>query len=189
MKIPKMLLTEPFTYNEALLAGLNQYSISKLIEEGEITKLDHGIYCISSLDIDQEVEFSLATKKVGAPCAVSFLSALSFYDLTDVIPKQVWLTVSEDKRTRSKNVKLFRTRAPYWSVGIVSNSIPSYLITSKERSVVDCLSHPRVFPEKVGIEALKALLSTDPSAGGKVLKMATALGVADKVREILKVLV
>jgi len=177
--LPKPLQEGPFTYQEAIHCGLTQYSLSKLLESGKIERIERGLYQAVGTDLSEEELYRRATKKVGLPTVVCLLSALSHYDLTDTIPKQVWLMVAIGKRTKSPNIKLYRSREPNWDKGV--NERDGYSITNLERTIVDSLTTQKLLSPRLGIDALKRAAERGQTTADKVLRMADLLGVKHRI--------
>jgi predicted transcriptional regulator of viral defense system len=177
--LPSRLKKAPFTFKEALAAGLTQYRLKLLLSSGEIERVERGLYTAAYQEPSDETLFARATKRVGAPAVVCLLSALSHYELTDAIPKQVWLMVPKEKRVKSTSIKLYRARDPMWRVGVVSHS--GYAITTIERTIVDALTLKALISPRMGIDALKKAIATKRTTATKVLHLASALGVHHRV--------
>ena len=185
--LPKTLQGKPFTYNEACNQGLTQYAIQKLLDAGAIERLERGLYRSIGEDLSDEELYRRAIKRVGKPAVVCLLSALSYYELTDTIPKQVWLMVPKEKRVKSSSVRLYRARDPQWKIGVVSNS--GYSITSIERTIVDSLTSKSLVSPRLGIDALKTAISKKKTSASRVLKIATQLGVKHRVLPYIEALI
>lgn len=112
--LPSRLKKAPFTFKEALAAGLTQYRLKLLLSSEEIERIERGLYTAAYQEPSEETLFVRATKRVGTPAVVCLLSALTHYELTDAIPKQVWLMVPKEKRVKSALIKLYRARDPMW---------------------------------------------------------------------------
>lgn len=184
--IPKALLRNPFTYREACDQGLTQYAIQKLLEAGAIERIERGLYRTVGEDLSEEELYRRAVKRVGKPAVVCLLSALSYYELTDTIPKKVWLMVPKEKRVKSSSVKLYRASDPHWTVGIVSKE--GYSITSLERTIVDALRLKALISPRLGVDALKSAISGKRTSANKILQMATEMGVTHRLLSYLEAL-
>jgi predicted transcriptional regulator of viral defense system len=177
--LPSRLKKAPFTFKEALAAGLTQYRLKLLLSSGEIERVERGFYTAAYQEASDETLFVRATKRVGAPAVVCLLSALSHYELTDAIPKQVWLMVPKEKRVKSSLIKLYRARDPMWRLGVISHG--SYSITTIERTIVDALTLKAIISPRMGIDALKRAIATKKTTATKVLHLASAMGVHHRV--------
>ncbi len=185
-KLPKSLQGRPFTYSEASSCGLTQYSLRQLLVAESIERIERGIYQAAGVDLSEEELYRRAVKRTGEPSAVCLLSALSHYDLTDTIPKIVWLMVPAGKRTTSLNVKLYRARDPKWNIGIIKGQ--GYSITTIERTLVDSLTHKSLLASRVGLDALKRAIAEKRTTASKVMEMSVALGVQHRVLSYIEVL-
>jgi predicted transcriptional regulator of viral defense system len=184
--LPKTLLGKAFTFKEACNKGLTQYAIQKLLASGVIQKLERGLYSSVDEDLSDEEDYRRAVKRVGKPAVVCLLSALSYYELTDTIPRQVWLMVPKEKRVKSKSVKLYRARAPQWKVGILSKE--GYSITSIERTIVDALTLKTLLSPRMGVDALKTAIASKKTSANRVLQIASELGVKHRVLPYIEAL-
>ncbi len=177
--------TGPLTAKELEGWGLSRNELKRLLEVGEIVRLGRGVYQLASSDIGDENQFRAATKRIRGQSAICAISALSHYNLTDEIPKQVWLMVGVGRKSSLKDVRLFRTRNPQWNIGIEVGD--GYKITSMERSIVDCLVYQYKFGN-LGVDALKRALKDKKVTLSKIVNMAERLGVDHKIAWIIRVL-
>jgi predicted transcriptional regulator of viral defense system len=177
--------TQPMTAKEIEGRGLSRNELERLLADGEIVRLGRGVYQLASADIGDENQFRAATKRIRGQSVVCALSALAHYNLTDEIPRQVWLMVGAGKKSNLKDVRLFRTRNPRWNIGI--EAADGYRMTSVERTIVDCLSYQHKFGN-LGVEALKRAIKDKKTTLGKVVEMAERLGVEHKIAPIIQVL-
>ena len=185
--LPKALLRKQFTYHEARDQGLTQYALQKLLNVGAIERLERGTYRTVDEDLSDEELFRNVTKRVGDPAVVCLLSALSYYELTDLIPRQVWLMVPKEKRVKSSGIKLYRARNPRWKIGVISRD--GYSITSLERTIVDAMTLRAVISPRIGIDALKAALTTRKTSANKLIRIAAELGVKHRILPYIEALV
>ena len=148
--------------------------------------IERGLYRAVGTNLSEKELYQRAIMKVGKPSAVCPLSALSYYELTDTIPKQVWVTVPPERRTQSHNVKLYRARNPKWKVGISTQD--GYSITTIERTLVDCLTHKALLAPRVGIDALKKAINEKKTSVSKIIEMSNSLGVKHRILAYIEAL-
>jgi len=184
--LPVPLQENPFTYREAIQHGLTQYSLKKLLESGDIERIERGVYQATGTDLSEEELYRRAVKKVGEPASVCLLSALSHYHLTDTIPKQVWLIVPVGKRSKSRGIRLYRSREPNWDKGIIRAE--GYHITNVERSILDSLVVKKLLSPRFGIDALKKAVQKGQTTPDKILHMADLLNVKHRVLQYIEAL-
>lgn len=183
--ITSQIGTEPLTARELERRGISRNEIQRLLKKGDLLRLGRGVYQLASVDFEDEAQFRAAAKRIRGPSAVCTLSALAHYNLTDEIPKQVWLMVDVERKSNLKDIRLFRTRNPHWKIGITR--VEGYQITNLERTIVDCLSYSHKFGN-LGIEALKRALKSKHTTLNKVVDMAERLGVGHKIQSIVQAL-
>lgn len=178
-KMLKSLKGSLFSRKDMSKLGFTGNDIQELLKSGQIVRLTHGIYNIPELDLSEVELFRASTMRIKGKSAVCLLSALSFYDLTDLIPKKVWLLVDEKKRTIHHDIRLFRSRNPYWKIGIIQDQ--GFAITSLERTLVDCLTLRRILGTNTAISAIKLAVSRKQTTLSKVIDMAVLLQVEHRI--------
>lgn len=178
-KIPKELKKGPFTYRQAASCGLNLRSFRNLVADGAIEQVARGVYLPAGYDYSDEEQFKVATLIVGEPSAICMISALSSYELTDVIPKKTWIMVPASKRSRYTELKLHRARRPQWDIGIEKRD--GYRITSIERTIVEALCARTKLGAQVGVVALRKAVQSKKTTLSKVMDMAKRLEVLHRV--------
>lgn len=179
-KLPKALQKGPFTYQQALAAGLSFGTLRGLVANEKCYAVTRGIYMPINIDYNEENQFKVATLIIGGPSAICLLSALSVYGLTDQIPRQTWVIVPKSKRTREISLKILRKADPQWNIGIHKKN--GYSITSIERTIVEAFFYKRMLGSNVAIEALRKAIKGNLTTPSKVLDLSKKLGT---VRSIL----
>ncbi len=186
IKFPKQLRKRLFSVKQAEELGLSKRTLQSLYESGQIERVARGIYQSVNAEFSNEDQLNAATLRMGYPSAICLVSALVQYNLTDTIPRKVWIMVPVSKRTAHKDLKLLRCRSPLWEIGIVKEN--GYRITSLERTLVDCLIYRRLVGLQTFIDALKRSIQQKKTTPGKILDMAVQLKVDHRLRPYLEVL-
>lgn len=184
--MPESLKQKTFSYKEAQELGINQYQLEALLKKGLIEKTGYGQYRDTALMHDPEADYYMASKAVGNPSAICLISALVYYQLTDAIPKQVWVLVPQEVRRRHPRLRLVRKRDPQWKIGI--NQEKGYSITSLERSIVESLVLHRLIGKNEALGALKRALKSKKTTIQKLYSVARAMGEESKVQAYLEAL-
>ncbi|MBK9039937.1 MAG: hypothetical protein IPL83_12370 [Bdellovibrionales bacterium] len=177
---------KPFSRDELNHLGITSVQLSELLKKESVYRLSRGIYVLAGVDLSNETQFQAATMRIDGPSAVCLLSALWYYNLTDHIPKKVWLLVPENKHTAHKDIRLLRRNNPHWKIGIEKHK--SFAITSLERTLVDSLCMKRILGPQIGIDALKTALREKKTALDKIIRMAKSLGVDHRISNYVEVL-
>jgi predicted transcriptional regulator of viral defense system len=78
--------------SELVAQGIAATTISRMLEDGDIIRLSRGLYQLSDAPLDTQHDLAEAAKRVpnGVICLVS---ALSYHELTDQLPRQVWMAI------------------------------------------------------------------------------------------------
>lgn len=179
LKLPSNLQNVLFTTQEALKKGLSKKDLFYLLENDIISHLARGVYCQAGHDFSEEDQAILATLIIGKPSALCMLSALSYHQLTDIIPKKTWVMVPAEKRTQHTNLRLFRSTNPRWNIGIQKEK--NYWVTDVDRTLVDCLVHKGLLGTQTVIEALRQAIKDKKTTLDKMLKMAARLKVEHRI--------
>lgn len=179
-KLPKFLAVSPFSLEEAIAAGLTKYAVSKLLKQGSLERVSHGIYQAADRAMfEQEDQYRSATLRCGQPSAICLLSALEHYHLTDLIPNKTWIMVPNEKRVRANELKLVRLRKPHWEIGIRKAS--GYWITSIDRTLIECLLQKRLISSTEALSAIKQALEDKKTTLHNLFEVARKMKVLDRV--------
>ena len=179
LKLRNNLQSGLFTTQKALKNGLSKKDLIYLLENNVITRLARGVYCQAGYDFSEEDQAVLATLIVGLPSVLCLLSALSYHQLTDIIPKKTWMMVPAEKRTQQVQLRLFRSTNPQWNTGVQKEK--GYWVTDTERTLVDCLVQKRWLGSQTAVEALRQAIKDQKTTLDKVLRMAVRLKVEHRI--------
>lgn len=171
--LPKSLTQKPFTFRQAVTAGLGRYELRMLLRNGTIERLERGIYRQTKDDFAEPDRFCSALLSTGEPSATCLLSALSWYGLTDIIPKKTWVMVDAKKRTSNRSVRLVRMQNPQWKIGI--EEAPSYRITSIERTIIDSFRYAKLVGKNTAVQALRSAIQLKKTNPKKIWEIALKL--------------
>lgn len=174
----------PFSYQEALQRGLSRRTLQRLLKEERIERIERGLYRAVGEEVGEDA-FRAATALVGEPSAICLLSALSEYNLTDIIPRNTWVMVPAPKRSTSARLRLVRKRTPHWNVGVVRKT--GYSITSVERTIVDTMLSVEPGLDE-GLAALKKALRQKLTSPARIAETAQKLGVYERLLPYLRAL-
>ncbi len=177
----------PFSYQEAVDAGMNKYALKKMMDQGKVEKLGRGLYQKTSPDEDlEENQYRVARIRCGLPSSLCLLTALAYYHVTDEIPKKTWVLVPAMKRVSSKELKLVRSRNPQWDIGIKKTK--DYWITTLERTLIDGIIYKRLIGSQVALGAIKEALSQKKVKLGALYDMAKKMGMEHRVLHYIEAL-
>ncbi len=184
IKLPKSLKNKPFTFAQAREHGITQYQLGLLLSDGLVERLGRGVYRVNSGDISNEEMFSTATLWLGYPSAVCLISALSYFNLTDEIPKQVWMMVEQTKISNRSELRLVRLRHPHWDIGIKKTK--RFWITNVARTIIDIFMHPQIVSTSIAVQALKQAIKEKKTTVREIYEMSLVLGVNRRIMPYLE---
>jgi predicted transcriptional regulator of viral defense system len=90
-------LAEPqagyFTARQAAKAGFSWERLTDYSKTGRFQRLAHGIYRLARFPSSRFEDLFVAWLRCGPKSAISHESALAMYDLSDILPAEVHVTV------------------------------------------------------------------------------------------------
>lgn len=162
-----------FTTSEAIESGFSQPTLSRMAKQGDVIRLEHGIFRHKDAKIDLEhIDFAVVTKRFGEHAVVGLMSALSYHGLIEQVPQQVWLLVTPSVRPTSKLYRTVRVRSDL-TVGIEHNKY--FAITNIERTIVESFKYSTKVGLDVAVRAARLALKRKRTTGAKLLKQAKEL--------------
>jgi predicted transcriptional regulator of viral defense system len=124
-----------FTTKQAKKAGYSWERLSSLSKQKKFQRIERGIYRIMLFPSSQFEDFFIAVLKSGEDSVVSHESALYVYDLSDILPDEIHITIPKNRSRRREGIK-------YHICRINKNEITSYQglpITTVERTIADII--------------------------------------------------
>lgn len=183
----------PFRVAEAIEAGASSSSLHRLRQGGRLESLGHGLLQLPGGGTGMLSSLAVVSARVPGG-TICLNSALSYWDLSDEIPKAVHVAVPRgahrpvidqpptkvhvfDADTFERARQQARTDAdePFW-------------IYSAERSVVDAIRLPKVVGRDVALHALRRYLSRHGANPARLAELARELGGASRLNSALEAL-
>jgi predicted transcriptional regulator of viral defense system len=174
-----------FTLAEAEKVGLSQQTISHLLKADKLTRVARGVYLHPEAELDREVGFQIACKRIGPPAAVGGLSALFYYNLVEQVPSHNWMMVSPGRKTDDPLYKLIRTKTPLDCQIIEKNG---YRIVTIERAIIEGLKYVKKIGERTAVKAARDALAKGETTELKLGRAAKELGLTSVVAKYLEVI-
>ena len=143
-------------------AGVVPSTLSRLEREGLLTRLDRGLYQLANAKIETHHTLAEAAAAVSDGI-VCLTSALAYHELTDQLPRYVWLAVPYTKRTpQLSNVPL---RIVRMGDHFLHRQVETHVIErvpvrvfGVAKTVADCFRISRLVGRDIAIEALRRAL-------------------------------
>lgn len=152
---------------ELLESGIHPRIIYQMRDEGELIELSRGVFRLADSPPPENSDLIVISKRVphGVICLIS---ALSFHNLTDEIPHEVYLAIGRGKSTPQIDyppTRVFHFSDATFSAGVESLDLEgnTVKIYSPEKTIADCFKFRHKIGLDVAIEALKRCLANKGS--------------------------
>ena len=179
-----------FSTKEAFVLGVSPRMLSFYVNKGSLKRVRRGHYIFPEFESDEDFQFSdIANNSKGIKeSVICLISALSYWELTDEIPRSYWLAIPNNYSIPKKNKNLKIIRPRNLTTGVIWKTIAGQTvrITTPERSVCDAFKY---LDEETAITSLRFYLDQDEEKVivNELLDMAHKLK-SPKIVEIIKVL-
>ena len=144
--------------SQALKAGIPHWILYRMLKEGVVEKVIHGLYRLTNLS--EIPELDLLTMAIKIPrCVICLTSALSFHKLSTQIPHQVDIALEKGAETPRQNyppIQVYRFSGEALKAGIEVYDFNGVKVQvyCQEKTIADCFK----FRNKIGVgTALEAL--------------------------------
>ena len=174
----------------ALKFGINNKSLQRLCDSGDIERIDNGLY----IDPDQIPDEYFLAQYRCTKCIYSHETALFFHDLTDRVPLRLQMTIPSGYNTRlikeKDKYKIFYIKNDLHELGKISLLSPygnEILVYDKERSICECIKRKDRLDTDIILSAIKTYMKEPSADYVKLLKYAEIFKVRDTVKQYLEV--
>ncbi|GAA4691410.1 type IV toxin-antitoxin system AbiEi family antitoxin domain-containing protein [Kocuria gwangalliensis] len=121
------------TTSQAAEEGVPPVELRKMLSRGRVERAAHGVYRIPQTPSSANDQYQLAVLWTGDPNAcLSHESALEAWDITDIIPNQIHVTIPRHRRVRRKGGEGYilhhndlRPHQKTWWEGIPITTVPT----------------------------------------------------------------
>lgn len=148
-----------FTTAQATKARFNRKLLWHHQRNGKLLRGAHGLYRLSQYPASPVEDLFVAWLRCGPNAVISHDSALALYDLSDVVPSEIHVTVPRTASRRRKGLRLHTTRLLPTDI----NKREGLPVTSVPRTIAD-LAKAGLAEELIGAAIRQALERglTDP---------------------------
>ncbi|MEN0005807.1 MAG: type IV toxin-antitoxin system AbiEi family antitoxin domain-containing protein [Bacteroidota bacterium] len=175
---------------EVLEAGFHHSILNMLVQEGEILKVKRGLYRLSSLEMEDELEGVVKIIPEGIVC---LFSAWNYHALTDFVSSEYHVAIEKSRKIVLPDyppIKLYFWTQKYWEIGIEEVLIgnTTVRIYNQEKSVCDALRFRNKIGQDTTKEVLKNYLKKQQRDVDKLLQYARLLRVGELMKMYLNIL-
>ena len=171
--------------------NLSRVTLSRLVSEGRLIQLSRGLYSLPDRVVTEQT--NLAEVAIKYPNSVfCLLTALQIHGLTTQSPHQVWLAIDVKARLPRMDyppLKVVRFSSEALEAGAESvriDGVVSVLVTSIEKTIVDCFKYRNKIGHDIAIEALQEAWRSKRMSMDKIWEYATICRVSNVMRPYLE---
>jgi predicted transcriptional regulator of viral defense system len=178
--LAQLLMQQPIVRAYELRSeGIDPKTISRAVAAGELIRISRGLYQRPDSDIDTHQALAEAAKKVPRG-VVAMVSALAYHELTDQMPRKVWMAVSVKDWSPSASsyppVRIVEFRDRYMQQGIEHHTISGTRVPiySIPKTLADVFRNRKLVDRSVAVEALRATLDQRRATPASIAEAAMA---------------
>ena len=177
--------------SEFKTAGITAATIGRMRNDGEVIRLVRGLYQLPDAPLDANHSLAEAAKRVpkGVVCLTS---ALAFHELTDQLPRSVWLAISKNDWSPQDEpaLRVVRFTDALLAEGVETTSIEGVPVKvfGVAKTIADCFRHRRSVGQSVALEGLQEALRQRKATPAEIARSAASGGVSTIVRPYLEAL-
>jgi predicted transcriptional regulator of viral defense system len=172
--------------------GITAATVSRLAQQGVVTKLSRGLYQLA--DAPPDSNHSLAEAAKRAPKGVICLaSALAFHGITDQMPRRVWIAIGpKDWKPQIDYppLHIVRFAHKFLRAGVETHDIEgvSVPIYGVAKTIADVFRHRRSNGIDVAVPAMREALRQGRVTPSEIADWAMRGGVWNRLRPYLEAL-
>jgi predicted transcriptional regulator of viral defense system len=170
---------------------LSRVLLSRLVGEGRLLQLSRGLYSLPDRVVTEQG--TLAEVAIKYPNSVfCLLTALQIHELTTQSPHQVWLAIDAKARAPQmdypplKVVRFSREALEAGAESVMMDGVVSILVTSIEKTIVDCFKYRNKIGLDIAIEALQEAWRSKRMSMDKIWEFAKICRVTNVMRPYLE---
>ena len=172
--------------------GITAATIGRMVRGGDVIRLARGLYQLPDAPLDANHSLAEAAKRVprGVVCLVS---ALSYHELTDQLPRAVWMAIGtrdwmpKEGRPKMRIVRFTDALLADDVLTVHIENVP-VKVFGVAKTIADCFRHRRKVGQAVALEGLQEALRQRKASPAEIAHHAERGGVATVVRPYLEAL-
>lgn len=172
-------------------AGITAATIGRMRDDGEVIRLARGLYQLPDAPLDANHSLAEAAKRVpkGVVCLTS---ALAFHELTDQLPRSVWMAIGKNDWSPQDEpaLRIVRFTDTLLAQDVKTTSIEGVPVKvfGVAKTIADCFRHRRSVGQSVALEGLQEALRQRKATPAEIARSAASGGVSTIVRPYLEAL-
>ncbi len=178
--------------SEFKVNGITAATIGRMVRGGDVIRLARGLYQLPDAPLDANHSLAEAAKRVprGVVCLVS---ALAYHELTDQLPRAVWMAIGtrdwmpKEGRPGMRIVRFTNALLTDDVLTVHIENVPVEVF-GVAKTIADCFRHRRKVGQAVALEGLQEALKQRKASPAEIARHAERGGVATVVRPYLEAL-
>ena len=172
-------------------AGITAATIGRMRDDGEVIRLARGLYQLPDAPLDANHSLAEAAKRLpkGVVCLTS---ALAFHELTDQLPRSVWIAIGKNDWSPQDEpaLRIVRFTDTLLAQDVKMTSIEGvpFKVFGVAKTIADCFRHRRSVGQSVALEGLQEALRQRKATPAEIARSAASGGVSTIVRPYLEAL-
>jgi predicted transcriptional regulator of viral defense system len=173
-------------------AGVTAATVARMERAGEVIRLARGLYQLPDAPLDSHHSLAEAAKRLpkGVVCLVS---ALAFHELTDQLPRKVWMAIGRNDwtpRPEEMPIRVLRFADDLLVEGVETHVVEGVPVKvfGVAKTIADCFRHRSKVGLSVAIEGLQEALRQRKATPAEIAEAAERGGVATVIRPYLEAL-
>ena len=172
--------------------GVSRTTIARAVADGVVVRIGRGLYQLPDSEPDLH-EGLIEIAKLAPKAVICLTSALSFHQLTDQLPRRVWIAIGAKDwapKIEYPRTRIVRFREPYLTNDIETHRIRGVEVRvySIAKTIADAFRNPKLLDRSVTIEAMKAALGARKAMAGQLAAAARENGAWNQMRPYLEAL-
>ena len=178
--------------SEFKVNGITAATIGRMVRGGDVIRLARGLYQLTDAPLDANHSLAEAAKRVprGVVCLVS---ALAYHELTDQLPRAVWMAIGtrdwmpKEGRPAMRIVRFTDALLTDDVITVHIENVP-VKVFGVAKTIADCFRHRRKIGQTVALEGLQKALRQRKASPAEIARHAERGGVTTVVRPYLEAL-
>lgn len=172
--------------------GVSGTAIARAVADGAVVRIGRGLYQLPDSEPDLHAGL-IEIAKLAPKAVICLTSALSFHQLTDQLPRRVWIAIGAKDwapKIEYPRIRIVRFREPYLTNGTEVHRIgeAEVRVYSIAKTIADAFRNPKLVDRSVTIEAMKAALGAKKATAGQLATTARENGAWNQMRPYLEAL-
>ncbi|MXY64954.1 MAG: transcriptional regulator [Gammaproteobacteria bacterium] len=171
-------------------AGITAATIGRMVRAGDVNRLGRGLYQLPDAPLEAHHSLAEAAKRIprGVVCLVS---ALAYHELTDQLPRAVWMAIGARDwlpRQGSPDMRIVRFTDALLTDDVLTVHIENVpvKIFGVAKTIADCFRHRRSVGQTVALEGLQEALRQRKASPAEIARHAERGRVATVIRPYLE---